>query len=264
MLSKEHVEQLTARFKAEDHEFNYNKRVYLSEEAITARLDEVDPSWSFERLEIWNRGEHIIVSGRLTICGVSRDGVGMAKIEFLTDSDRESGEPEKAAITDALKRCARMFGIGRYILEMGSKVKDMGTLKKWLSGSSPIQPVVNPTPAQNQPVNPYNGLAVNSTSQAATNKPPVAEGTYLVYGFTVKLTRTNQPYLIFTVGENTYAYTFTRKPFEPAGYDVTDWKTVGDHVLPAPAEIKTVIGKDGRLEVKSAIMQDVFVEKQSA
>ena len=125
MITPEQSAQLKEYFPVKSHEFLQGK-TYISEEAITNRLDEVDPSWSFERLDITVRDTQVIATFRLTVCGVSRDGVGMDSIK------QGAGEAEKSAATDALKRAARLFGIGRYILEMGKAVTDYQSLERWL------------------------------------------------------------------------------------------------------------------------------------
>lgn len=131
-LTKEQSDQLKDFFPVQAHEF-LSGNTYISEEAITNRLDDVDPSWEFHKLEIHRDGVTVTAVYRLTVCGVSRDGVGMASVQLSKDKDREVNEAEKSAATDALKRCARLFGIGRYILEMGKAVSDHRTLADWLA-----------------------------------------------------------------------------------------------------------------------------------
>lgn len=131
-LTKEMSDQLKDYFPVQAHEF-LSGNTYISEEAITNRLDDVDPSWEFHKLEIHRDGVTVTAVYRLTVCGVSRDGVGMASVQLSKDKDREVNEAEKSAATDALKRCARLFGIGRYILEMGRAVSDQRTLTDWLT-----------------------------------------------------------------------------------------------------------------------------------
>lgn len=131
-LTKEMSDQLKDYFPVQAHEF-LNGNTYITEEAITNRLDDVDPSWEFHKLEIHRDGVTVTAVYRLTVCGVSRDGVGMASVQLSKDKDREVNEAEKSAATDALKRCARLFGIGRYILEMGRAVSDQRSLADWLA-----------------------------------------------------------------------------------------------------------------------------------
>lgn len=133
-LTKEQSNELKDYFAVQQHEF-LNGNTYITEEAITNRLDEVDPSWEFKKLEIHREGMVVTAVYRMIVCGVERDGVGMATVQLNKDKDREVNEAEKSAATDALKRCARLFGIGRYILEMGKAVTDHRSLQIWLANA---------------------------------------------------------------------------------------------------------------------------------
>lgn len=129
-LTRDDINLLAKPFRRAEHEFTRGY-VYISEEAIAARLDEVDPSWSFELADVRVRDKQGVAVGRLTVNGVTRSNVGMQAIEYVKDkqtkevTDTESGEPEKGAATDALKRCARLFGIGRYLLDSPPRVSEV-------------------------------------------------------------------------------------------------------------------------------------------
>lgn len=134
MITPEQSERLKDYFPVKAHEF-LQGATYLSEEAITNRLDEVDPSWEFHRLgEFAYRENFVIATFRMTVCGVSRDGVGMWDLKMTKRDGNviDATDPEKSVSTDALKRAARLFGIGRYILEMGKAVNDYQSLERWL------------------------------------------------------------------------------------------------------------------------------------
>lgn len=81
--------------------------VYAGAEAVIARLnDTVGPhGWTFTS-ELIPSERSLVVYGRLTVLGATQEDFGEAGKE---------GEPFKAARTDALKRCARNFGIGLYL-----------------------------------------------------------------------------------------------------------------------------------------------------
>lgn len=160
-LTKDDVTTLTRHFLPGEHEF-VRGFTYITEQAITTRLDEVDPAWTLTILDTHQRNEQIVVTARLTIKGVSRDGVGMQKIERKETTDEktgeikpfESGEPEKGAATDALKRAARLFGIGRYLLDTPGRVKTVDHIATWLkqqntNGTHPTPPT-QPTPETSQ------------------------------------------------------------------------------------------------------------------
>lgn len=82
--------------------------LYIGTEGVMRRLDEtVGPGgWGFEVREV-QRADYpgVVVHGTLTILGASRSDFGEAAGD---------GELYKSAMSDALKRTARMFGVGRY------------------------------------------------------------------------------------------------------------------------------------------------------
>ena len=83
---------------------------YVDARAVQDRLDAICPDgWSFE-LEVVAGAVSPTVKGRLSVLGVIREDIG------------EAGEGErgtlKAAASDALKRCAVQFGIGRYLYDL--------------------------------------------------------------------------------------------------------------------------------------------------
>jgi len=135
MITPEQSARLKDYFPVKAHEF-LQGATYLSEEAITNRLDEVDASWEFHRLgEFAYRDNFVIATFRMTVCGVSRDGIGMWDLKMKKKDGNiiDATDPEKSVSTDALKRAARLFGIGRYILEMGKAVNDYRSLEQWLN-----------------------------------------------------------------------------------------------------------------------------------
>lgn len=130
-------------FRRADHEF-LEGYVYIQEEAITERLDAVDPNWSIAIDEAIAYGDSIVCLSTLTVKGVNRSNAGGNPVQ-RDKKDKTTGkyEPQplytqadngvnahKAAATDALKRCARMFGIGRYLL---SAPKEGGVFDGWLA-----------------------------------------------------------------------------------------------------------------------------------
>lgn len=151
-LTSEHLATLQRPFALNDHEF-LKDLVYITEGAITTRIEEVDPAWELTGLGITHRNTfgsdvQVTVIVRLTICGVSREGVGSAKVIGKTtawndaakkkmplpeEEHQEVNEAEKSAATDALKRAARLFGIGRYLLALPDEVKTPETLAKHLA-----------------------------------------------------------------------------------------------------------------------------------
>ncbi len=147
-LTQEQLDILKLPFTPNDVLFKQTY-IYAQEDAIADRIEMVDPSWTFERLSIEARDKYVTATFRLTICGVWRDGVGM---ELLSSN----ADPDKSAATDALKRAARLFGIGRYFQTLPSGVKDFKSYEEWYKkqfgsvGKSTQPPA--PVPAQPPPV----------------------------------------------------------------------------------------------------------------
>ena len=147
-LTFEDLMTLRQPFAAHEHEFT-RSFTYISEQAVTTRIEDVDPAWTFAILSTVIRDNQAVVTARLTLKGVSREGVGMQALTYTdkkTGEIKENGEPEKGAATDALKRCARLFGIGRYLLDLPTSINDMNSLAEWLANSGSIQQDAPATP----------------------------------------------------------------------------------------------------------------------
>ncbi len=78
--------------------------LYLQHTDVQNRIEEVDPSWSMEAIRDEAIDDTFVVRMRMTVKGISRENVG-------------EGNDLKAAYSDALKRCAMLFGIGRYLYD---------------------------------------------------------------------------------------------------------------------------------------------------
>src|SRR5690606_27065902 len=103
--------------------------VYTTEDPVTTRLTEVDPGWQLRNTQIVISGDSATVSQELVVCGVARTGVGGA-------SPKKSGAPVdqdvvKAAATDSMKRAARLFGVGAYLLDGPRIVTDWNKNADW-------------------------------------------------------------------------------------------------------------------------------------
>lgn len=129
MLTIDDLTMLKRPFRLADHEFARGF-VYIKEDAVTNRIEEVDPAWRFEVLSVSTSGKDVVATARMTIKDVSRDGIGMHGATLT--------EPEKSAVTDALKRCARLFGVGRYLLNAPQE-KDFAAWLSKLSGDVPAE-----------------------------------------------------------------------------------------------------------------------------
>ena len=137
-LTREQLTELKAPFHANDHEF-LNGMAYLTEFAITNRIEDIDPAWSFIVREVKQRDSFgdktpytVTVVADLTIEGVTRTGIGQSLVR-KAKSGSEANEAEKSAATDALKRAARLFGIGRYLLKLPNNISNVEQIGTWLN-----------------------------------------------------------------------------------------------------------------------------------
>ncbi|MHC4620573.1 MAG: Rad52/Rad22 family DNA repair protein [Planctomycetota bacterium] len=123
-LTFEDQERLSAPFDLSEHAIREGRGgewyVYLTERPIRSRLSDVDPGWHFEHdtpevIPPVGGGDSkpfVRVTARLTIKGVTRSNEGTATPRKEFDEN-----VPKAAVTDALRRAARMFDVGGYILD---------------------------------------------------------------------------------------------------------------------------------------------------
>jgi hypothetical protein len=249
MITPEQSTHLKDYFPVKAHEF-LNGNTYIAEEAITNRLDEVDPSWSWELTSEYTRDNQCIAVGRMTVCGVSRDGVGMQPLK-ITKKDGtiiDGTEPEKSAATDALKRAARLFGIGRYILEMGKAVSDYRSLEQWLIQRSNVTPLnsiqdapISIAAGQNVelPATPKSGArtpqqALNGNGAPAKGQqkrigtePPKEGDTRNFQVTSVKVVfKDGQPRYALNATDNAVIWAYSRDVFRSLGYPesvIEDW-----------------------------------------
>lgn len=83
---------------------------HVDARAVQDRLDAICPDdWSFE-MEVVQGAPTPTIKGRLTVLGVTREDMG--------EAPEGSSAAYKAAGSDALKRCAVQFGIGRYLYDL--------------------------------------------------------------------------------------------------------------------------------------------------
>lgn len=133
-LTPDDVKALNRPFEVAEHEFK-GVYVYVAEAAVCDRLESVDPSWSLEIVSNEIREDraeqYAVCHARLTVNGVRREGVGM-QTHNRDEKKILPTELEKGAATDALRRCARLFGVGRYLLKAPRVVKDKRSLTAWL------------------------------------------------------------------------------------------------------------------------------------
>lgn len=95
---------------------------YIGHAAVTKRLNDIDPSWSWRAMASRPDGAPLIIAGGLwiylTVCGVERIGYG--------DADGKLGDDvTKEVIGDAIRNAAMRFGCG---LEMWMRDDEEVTL----------------------------------------------------------------------------------------------------------------------------------------
>jgi hypothetical protein len=91
------------------------KQLYFVEaNAVLERLNEVsDHAWTFQVQRYDILENEVVVLGRLEMGGVVKMDIGSAPLtRDATGAKTSIGDDAKAACTDAIKRCARLFGIG--------------------------------------------------------------------------------------------------------------------------------------------------------
>ncbi len=119
MITKEQVLILTKPFDEKTlgvkvQSFSKDKTkatlvLYLQHTDVAARLDEATPNWEFKVLNEWaynpDQDTYVYyVKASLCLDGTTRENIG------------EGNEP-KGAYSDALKRCAMLFGVGRNLYD---------------------------------------------------------------------------------------------------------------------------------------------------
>lgn len=137
-MADDETKTMTEIYKELDEEFPENqlstrpvsggrKYTYVNPVAVIRRLNDTCPEWSYEtdfimsqhKIETRHRKdgktydveyEEFTVKGSLTIAGITREQYGGGNTDGAT-----LGEAMKAAGTDALKKCAAMFGCALYL-----------------------------------------------------------------------------------------------------------------------------------------------------
>lgn len=167
MLTKDEIEILSQEFnddkigvKVNSLSKNKDKALlvlYLQHTDVADRLDMIDPSWEFKINETINRDVMdnqgkivrtvIVCRGVLTLKGAHRENYG-------------EGDDHKSAASDCFKRCAMLFGVGRYLYDQDKQwvpynpEKDkfrVWTIKDYLAGWNGQAPKQQSKPKQDTP-----------------------------------------------------------------------------------------------------------------
>jgi hypothetical protein len=112
---------------------------YVGHAALTDRLLEVDPEWSWEPLAIGENGLPVFDREgglwiRLSICGVTRLGYGDAQ-------GKSGGNAVKEAIGDALRNAGMRFGAA---LDLWHKGELHDTAEEQGQNQAPVEPAAAP------------------------------------------------------------------------------------------------------------------------
>ncbi len=81
---------------------------YVEGHTVIHRLNDACPSWNFRIIKEWQDGDVLKALGELDIPGLgTRQHIGVQKIDTRAGEDLHKGH-----VTDALKKCATLFGVG--------------------------------------------------------------------------------------------------------------------------------------------------------
>ena len=112
---------------------------YVETHAVIQRLnDAFDGQWSFEVLTQENDGSQVIVLGKLSAEGVSKSQFGCSGIttNSKTGEAISLGDDYKAAASDALKKCASLFGVGLHLYGAGKDEQQPSEINKGMREKS--------------------------------------------------------------------------------------------------------------------------------
>ena len=128
MQLQEILPKLTAWFPPEDHKERKlpggGRWFYIPHQAITRHLNEVCPGEWHTKINSTNiAGDYTVILLELTICGVTRTGVGDDKTFPETNEEGKAkiiGTPPVRAFRNAFKVACEQFGICSYLDEQSS------------------------------------------------------------------------------------------------------------------------------------------------
>jgi len=121
MELRELLVDLKKPFPAADHKERAlpggGRWFFIPWQRMRDRLDEVCPDWQVVYSDPVIAGELVVIRCKLTICNVTREGVGNSDAfkERTSSGNYKFGSPIECATADAFKNAAESFGIGAYI-----------------------------------------------------------------------------------------------------------------------------------------------------
>ena len=157
---------------------------YITPRAVMDRFDVIFGSgWSFMNMQldvIDNQRVGILCS--LTIKGITRVGIGESAI-IRNDNGQITNEPYKSAGSDAIKRAAMAFGVGRYLYSLPSLWLPINNYRKFtvdpydavfdIDGNIKVEALQKDS--KRKPGRPIGTVAKPPVSAKTIPKPPVVE-----------------------------------------------------------------------------------------
>jgi len=160
---------------------------YIDARAVSRRFDEVlgFAGWGSHIEPVYDRGVMIGVKCTITVIDgdkkVSREDIGT--IKDLDLSSNTSIEPYKSAVSDAFKRAAVHFGVGRYIYDIPSPWLAIDQYKKFtrtpalpdwaLPGGSGTPPIASQS--QQQPQGNFQQPQIQKQPQGNFQRPQIQQ-----------------------------------------------------------------------------------------
>lgn len=105
---------------------------YVEAHKVVQRLNEAFAGlWNFQVLERERTDKEVIVLGELSAEGTTKQQFGSSDITFAKGTQElvSLGDDYKAAASDALKKCAAMYGVALYLYENKKPQKPAGKQK---------------------------------------------------------------------------------------------------------------------------------------
>jgi hypothetical protein len=232
-LTHDDLRDLKRPFAAQHHEF-LRGNVYLQERAICERLEQVDPGWQFQHVQTTYTNNQVTVVMAMTVCGVTRTNAGTWDIQYYDPDDKKyaskterqmatpHNQAEKNATTDALKRCARLFGVGRYLLDCPKSVSDERSLQRWLGDTAPSSQTTDKAkPAPQQTDSGVDSQTGQDAPQAGNGDESETVTVTIEKAKKIK-TKKGSHMVILTTESGHTASMFSAQPLRDAGYADAD------------------------------------------
>lgn len=193
---REILPALKAWFAPADHEERKlpggGKWFFVPWQRIRERLDEVCPEWSVHYSDPVDCLNVVVVRCRLTICGVTREGVGNSDIDL---EKKGYGTPVERATADAFKNACESFGVCAYLdTQKDNREKFVGYMHKQGDGRAYKAAYDNGwthhsegAAEKEKPTKPLTLVPPSPKPQPAVNQKP--QGMYPQHNATVKRVR---------------------------------------------------------------------------